>query len=92
MRGGISVWLNVPLECLARRISAVGTDSRPLLHGESGDAYSKVWRLPFSCLTSNLTYTRFFGAFASDVSEPLPLVFLSSLDLLVGFGALGNAI
>uniref|UniRef100_A0A7C9DJ98 shikimate kinase n=1 Tax=Opuntia streptacantha TaxID=393608 RepID=A0A7C9DJ98_OPUST len=42
MRGGISVWLNVPLECLARRISAVGTDSRPLLHGESGDAYSKA--------------------------------------------------
>lgn len=42
MRSGISVWLDVPLECLARRISAVGTDSRPLLHGESGDAYSKV--------------------------------------------------
>lgn len=42
MRKGISVWLDVPVECLARRISAVGTDSRPLLHGESGDAYSKA--------------------------------------------------
>lgn len=45
MREGISVWLDVPLECLARRISAVGTDSRPLLHGESGDAYSKALAL-----------------------------------------------
>lgn len=44
MRSGISVWLDVPLECLARRISAVGTDSRPLLHGESGDAYSKAFK------------------------------------------------
>ncbi|KMT07367.1 hypothetical protein BVRB_6g149930 [Beta vulgaris subsp. vulgaris] len=42
MRSGISVWLDVPLECLARRISSVGTSSRPLLHGESGDAYSKA--------------------------------------------------
>ncbi|KNA18447.1 hypothetical protein SOVF_070460 [Spinacia oleracea] len=42
MRSGISVWLDVPVECLARRISAVGTGSRPLLHGESGDAYSKA--------------------------------------------------
>lgn len=46
MRSGISVWLDVPLECLARRISSVGTSSRPLLHGESGDAYSKVRCLP----------------------------------------------
>ncbi|EPS62829.1 hypothetical protein M569_11960, partial [Genlisea aurea] len=36
MRTGISVWLDVPLEALARRISAVGTDSRPLLHPQSG--------------------------------------------------------
>lgn len=42
MRSGVSVWLDVPIECLARRISAVGTGSRPLLHGESGDAYSKA--------------------------------------------------
>ncbi|KNA09040.1 hypothetical protein SOVF_157080 [Spinacia oleracea] len=42
MRSGISVWLDVPLECLARRISAVGTGSRPLLHGKSGDAYSQA--------------------------------------------------
>lgn len=44
MRGGISVWLDVPLEALAKRITAVGTGSRPLLHNESGDAYSKTFR------------------------------------------------
>lgn len=38
---GISVWLDVPLEALARRVAADGTNSRPLLHGE-GDAYSQV--------------------------------------------------
>ncbi|KAG8383441.1 hypothetical protein BUALT_Bualt04G0013600 [Buddleja alternifolia] len=42
MQKGISVWLDVPLEALARRITAVGTNSRPLLHHESGDAYSKT--------------------------------------------------
>ncbi|GMP26322.1 hypothetical protein CsSME_00002804 [Camellia sinensis var. sinensis] len=42
MQKGISVWLDVPLEALARRIAAVGTGSRPLLHQEAGDAYSKV--------------------------------------------------
>ncbi|GMH25129.1 hypothetical protein Nepgr_026972 [Nepenthes gracilis] len=44
MRSGISVWLDVPLEALARRIAAVGTDSRPLLHDESGDAYLKTFK------------------------------------------------
>ena len=44
MQKGISVWLDVPLEALARRIAAVGTESRPLLHQESGDAYAKVGR------------------------------------------------
>lgn len=38
---GISVWLDVPLEALARRVAADGTNSRPLLHGE-GDAYTQV--------------------------------------------------
>lgn len=42
MQKGISVWLDVPLEALAQRIAAVGTGSRPLLHHESGDAYTKV--------------------------------------------------
>lgn len=42
MKNGISVWLDVPLDALARRITAVGTDSRPLLHHESGDPYTKV--------------------------------------------------
>lgn len=43
MQNGISVWLDVPLEALAQRIAAVGTDSRPLLHEESGDPYTKVF-------------------------------------------------
>ncbi|XP_052195763.1 shikimate kinase, chloroplastic [Diospyros lotus] len=43
MRKGISVWLDVPLEALARRIAAVGTESRPLLHEESGDAFAKAF-------------------------------------------------
>lgn len=42
MRQGITVFLDVPLDALARRIAAVGTDSRPLLHFESGDAYTTV--------------------------------------------------
>ncbi|KAG7011153.1 Shikimate kinase, chloroplastic [Cucurbita argyrosperma subsp. argyrosperma] len=42
MREGISVWLDVPLEALVKRISAVGTNSRPLLHNDSTDAYSKT--------------------------------------------------
>lgn len=42
MKQGASVWLDVPLDALARRIAAVGTASRPLLDEESGDAYTKV--------------------------------------------------
>ncbi|KAA8530936.1 hypothetical protein F0562_005605 [Nyssa sinensis] len=43
MQRGVSVWLDVPLEALARRIAAIGTKSRPLLHQESGDAYAKTF-------------------------------------------------
>ncbi|KAA3459877.1 shikimate kinase 1, chloroplastic-like isoform X2 [Gossypium australe] len=39
---GIVVWLDVPLEALAQRIAAVGTHSRPLLHYEHGDPYTKA--------------------------------------------------
>ncbi|XP_054822817.1 shikimate kinase 1, chloroplastic-like [Prosopis cineraria] len=42
MHKGITVWLDVPLEALARRIAAVGTNSRPLLHYEAGDAYTRA--------------------------------------------------
>ncbi|PNX57109.1 shikimate kinase, partial [Trifolium pratense] len=38
MHKGVSVWLDVPVEALAKRIAAVGTGSRPLLHDEAGDA------------------------------------------------------
>ncbi|KAJ0260505.1 Shikimate kinase 1 [Hirschfeldia incana] len=44
MNRGISIWLDVPLEALAHRIAAVGTDSRPLLHDESGDAYTVAFK------------------------------------------------
>lgn len=47
MQKGISVWLDVPLEALAERIAAVGTGSRPLLHHETGDAYTKVGHLSY---------------------------------------------
>ncbi|KAB2001178.1 hypothetical protein ES319_D12G282700v1 [Gossypium barbadense] len=39
---GVVVWLDVPLEALAQRIAAVGTHSRPLLHYEHGDPYTKA--------------------------------------------------
>jgi shikimate kinase len=42
MHKGVSVWLDVPVEALAKRIAAVGTNSRPLLHDEAGDAYTAV--------------------------------------------------
>ncbi|VVB02468.1 unnamed protein product [Arabis nemorensis] len=44
MHKGISIWLDVPLEALAHRIATVGTDSRPLLHNESGDAYTGAFK------------------------------------------------
>uniref|UniRef100_A0A0E0H6D7 Shikimate kinase n=1 Tax=Oryza nivara TaxID=4536 RepID=A0A0E0H6D7_ORYNI len=40
---GSTIWLDVPLDALARRIAAVGTASRPLLHQESGDPYAKAY-------------------------------------------------
>ncbi|XP_020107755.1 shikimate kinase 3, chloroplastic [Ananas comosus] len=43
MKQGLTVWLDVPLEALARRIAAVGTASRPLLHQDSGDPYMKAF-------------------------------------------------
>lgn len=43
MRQGITVFLNVPLDALARRIAAVGSGSRPLLNFKSGDTYTKAF-------------------------------------------------
>ncbi|XP_027355347.1 shikimate kinase, chloroplastic-like [Abrus precatorius] len=43
MHQGISVWLDVPVEALAQRITAVGTNSRPLLHYEAGDAFTRTF-------------------------------------------------
>ena len=42
MHKGVSAWLDVPVEALAQRITAVGTNSRPLLHYEAGEAYTRV--------------------------------------------------
>lgn len=43
MKKGLTIWLDVPLDALARRIAAVGTASRPLLHQECGDPYTKAY-------------------------------------------------
>jgi shikimate kinase len=42
MKKGLSVWLDVPLDALARRIAQVGTASRPLLDQPSSDPYTAV--------------------------------------------------
>ena len=42
MHKGVSVWLDVPLEALARRIAKVGTCSRPLLPKDTEDVYTEV--------------------------------------------------
>ncbi|KAK3159101.1 hypothetical protein QOZ80_2AG0145710 [Eleusine coracana subsp. coracana] len=43
MKKGLSVWLDVPLDALARRIAKVGTASRPLLDQPSGDPYTMAF-------------------------------------------------
>ncbi|KAL5207257.1 hypothetical protein ABZP36_031692 [Zizania latifolia] len=43
MKKGLSVWLDVPLEALARRIAKVGTTSHPLLNKPSGDPYTMAF-------------------------------------------------
>ncbi|RLN09794.1 shikimate kinase [Panicum miliaceum] len=43
MKKGLSVWLDVPLDSLARRIAKVGTASRPLLDQPSGDPYTMAF-------------------------------------------------
>lgn len=42
LKKGLTIWLNVPLDALARTIAAVGSASRPLLHQQSGDPYAKA--------------------------------------------------
>jgi len=51
MKKGLSVWLDVPLDALARRIAKVGTASRPLLDQPSGDPYTMV---ATCCFTSSM--------------------------------------
>uniref|UniRef100_A0A0E0PVB9 Shikimate kinase n=1 Tax=Oryza rufipogon TaxID=4529 RepID=A0A0E0PVB9_ORYRU len=43
MKKGLSVWLDVPLDALARRIAQVGTASRPLLDQPSSDPYTAAF-------------------------------------------------
>ncbi|KAH9295371.1 hypothetical protein KI387_038959, partial [Taxus chinensis] len=40
---GVTVWLDVPLEALAKRVVAVGTESRPLLGQASVDPYTQAF-------------------------------------------------
>ncbi|XP_052190226.1 shikimate kinase 3, chloroplastic-like isoform X2 [Diospyros lotus] len=48
MKKGLTVYLQVPLDALARRIAAVGMNSRPLLDFGSGDAYTKIFMSLFT--------------------------------------------
>jgi shikimate kinase len=43
MNKGLSVWLDVPLDALAKRIAQVGTASRPLLDQPSDDPYTAAF-------------------------------------------------
>lgn len=71
MQKGISVWLDVPLEALARRITAVGTNSRPLLHHESGDPYLKVGCLPYQYHWTSLGSTQVYMLQTSSEKEEI---------------------
>jgi len=42
MKKGLSVWLDVPLDALAKRIARVGTASPPLLDQPCDDRYTAV--------------------------------------------------
>ncbi|XP_073525651.1 uncharacterized protein [Phyllobates terribilis] len=48
MKQGITVRLDVPLDALAKRIAAVGTDARPLLDFDSGDPYTRIFMALFT--------------------------------------------
>ena len=68
MHKGVSVWLDVPVEALAQRIAAVGTNSRPLLNYEAGDPYTRV-----------IIYVFFYASFISNsLRADLVLIFLHS--------------
>lgn len=73
MRQGITVWLDVPLDALARRIAAVGTDSRPLIQFESGDPYTKVGILS-SLSTQLLAYCNNFLDLLTKIWFSVPTV------------------
>eukprot|EP00249_Psilotum_nudum_P016581 c25893_g1_i2 orf=746-1102(-) len=38
LRHGVTIWLDVPLEALAKRVVAVGVESRPLLGATGSDS------------------------------------------------------
>lgn len=42
MKQGITVFLDVPVDALAKRTAAEGLESRPLLNFNSGDPYTQV--------------------------------------------------
>ncbi|PWA49559.1 shikimate kinase protein [Artemisia annua] len=44
MQKGVSIFIDVPLDALAKRLTAIGTASRPLLHHGSGDAYTQTFK------------------------------------------------
>nr|GEV91033.1 shikimate kinase, chloroplastic-like [Tanacetum cinerariifolium] len=44
MQKGVTIFIDVPLDALAKRLTATGTASRPLLHHGSGDAYTQTFK------------------------------------------------
>ncbi|GJW83712.1 shikimate kinase 1, chloroplastic [Tanacetum coccineum] len=44
MHKGVTIFIDVPLDALAKRLTAIGTASRPLLHHGSGDAYTQTFK------------------------------------------------
>ncbi|KAI3930706.1 hypothetical protein MKX01_037152 [Papaver californicum] len=76
MKPGITVWLDVPLEALATRIAAEGTDSRPLLHHELGDAFA---------LLSTLSKERGHGYTNADARVSLECMHSEQHMLMISF-------
>uniref|UniRef100_A0ACD5UWH4 Uncharacterized protein n=2 Tax=Avena sativa TaxID=4498 RepID=A0ACD5UWH4_AVESA len=88
MKKGLTIWLDVPLDALARRIAAVGTASRPLLHQESGDPYTKAYAKLTALMEKRMdSYANAHvrvsleGAFSTEFKIPLDIILVFILML-----------
>lgn len=60
MNKGITIFLDVPLEVMAQRITDVGTASRPLLRHGSGDVYVKVAFFSLMLMYISILYVKLY--------------------------------